>query len=262
MFPLNSNDQYIDSNGKRTNLGSVLNPGTELPEHSEADAGKVLTVGEDGTLEWDENGGAGVDIIPVETWEAMSMAEKLECGICIIQTSESGFNLGNYVNAAEYGDYLANEIETLIMSANSQTMPSGVSFVASASSVYQSNEPYKAFNQASTWGMNDCWHPTAGVPAWIAINFNEDVKVKSFRLRNRTGYIEKPSAFKLQGSDDGNDWTDIQSYEWSETGSGLSIDCTVTNPAFYSCYRIYITEVNSNYGVIAQWKFTDVEVDA
>lgn len=62
MFPLNSNDQYIDSNGKRSTLGNAIGSGggsSELPEHTSADAGKVLKVADDGSLEWDEDGGAG-----------------------------------------------------------------------------------------------------------------------------------------------------------------------------------------------------------
>lgn len=62
MFPLNSNDQYIDSNGKRSKLGDTIGSGgggSELPEHTAADAGKVLKVADDGSLEWDEDGGAG-----------------------------------------------------------------------------------------------------------------------------------------------------------------------------------------------------------
>lgn len=62
MFPLNSNNQYIDNNGKRTKLGDAIGSGgggSELPEHTAADAGKVLKVADDGSLEWDEDGGAG-----------------------------------------------------------------------------------------------------------------------------------------------------------------------------------------------------------
>lgn len=64
MFPLNSNDQYIDSNGKRSKLGDAIGSGGGgLPEHTEADAGKVLKVADDGSLEWDEDGGAGVVVL-------------------------------------------------------------------------------------------------------------------------------------------------------------------------------------------------------
>ena len=54
MFPLNSNTPYIEDSGKRARLGDVLGggSGSELPEYSEADAGKVLAVDDTGDLEW------------------------------------------------------------------------------------------------------------------------------------------------------------------------------------------------------------------
>lgn len=63
MFPLKANDPYIKATGERSTLGSVVGGGgsdtPELPEYSIADAGKVLKVADDGTLEWDESGAGG-----------------------------------------------------------------------------------------------------------------------------------------------------------------------------------------------------------
>lgn len=60
MFPLNNNDEYIDSTGKRSKLGDAMSSGeSNIPEYSESDAGKVLTVGEDGELIWDNTGSGG-----------------------------------------------------------------------------------------------------------------------------------------------------------------------------------------------------------
>lgn len=61
MFPLNSNDSYIKSTGERSTLGRVIEGGgtSPIPSHTAEDAGKVLTVGEDGSLEWDEKGAGG-----------------------------------------------------------------------------------------------------------------------------------------------------------------------------------------------------------
>lgn len=64
MFPTKSSDAYINNNGTRTTLGNKIGSGgggggTDLPEYSISDAGKVLTVGDDGELEWHETGGAG-----------------------------------------------------------------------------------------------------------------------------------------------------------------------------------------------------------
>ena len=64
MFPLKANDPYIKETGERSTLGKVVGGGSdtpELPDYSIADAGKVLKVGDDGTLEWDENGAGGGD---------------------------------------------------------------------------------------------------------------------------------------------------------------------------------------------------------
>ena len=58
MFPLNSKEAYINDNGTRTTLGAAIGSGgggggtSELPEYGIADAGKVLTVNNSGSLEW------------------------------------------------------------------------------------------------------------------------------------------------------------------------------------------------------------------
>lgn len=64
MFPTNWNDPYRKKDGTLVNmeeLGDGGGGGSELPDYSQADAGKVLTVGEDGELEWNESGAGGGD---------------------------------------------------------------------------------------------------------------------------------------------------------------------------------------------------------
>lgn len=65
MFPLKSSDAYIKENGKRSTIGKEMGSGgSDLPAHTEADAGKVLTVGDNGDLEWAESGsGGGVTVL-------------------------------------------------------------------------------------------------------------------------------------------------------------------------------------------------------
>lgn len=58
MFPLNSNLPYIKDDGTRDKLGNVIGSGggggggSDIPEHTIADAGKVLGVDDEGNLAW------------------------------------------------------------------------------------------------------------------------------------------------------------------------------------------------------------------
>ena len=64
MFPTNWNDPYRKKDGTLVNMEELGDGGggaSELPDYSQADAGKVLTVGEDGELEWNEAGAGGGD---------------------------------------------------------------------------------------------------------------------------------------------------------------------------------------------------------
>ena len=91
MFPLTSNEAYIKSTGERSTLGKELGGGSytlptasadtkggikigsglkmtgevlsadQVPAHTIAEAGKVLTVADDGSLEWDTKGAGGGD---------------------------------------------------------------------------------------------------------------------------------------------------------------------------------------------------------
>lgn len=90
MFPLNSNTPYINDTGERARLGQIIGgentlptastttkggvkigsglqmtgevlSAVQVPSYAISDAGKVLTVGEDGSLEWDTKGAGGGD---------------------------------------------------------------------------------------------------------------------------------------------------------------------------------------------------------
>lgn len=84
-----------------TMTGETLSANSQLPAHSSELAGKVLTVGDDGSLEWDENGG-GVGTISRADWDALTTAQKQSYGLIIIIDSSTGFRRGEYVNGADY----------------------------------------------------------------------------------------------------------------------------------------------------------------
>ena len=88
MFPLNSNEAYINDNGTRTTLGAAIGSGgggggtSELPEYGIADAGKVLTVANDGMLAWvtPSGGGGGSSFLRVTTPVNVSVTPGAEEG--------------------------------------------------------------------------------------------------------------------------------------------------------------------------------------
>lgn len=59
MFPINWNDVFRKKDGTLGKMEDLGGGSSDIPSHTSADAGKVLTVGEDGELEWDDAGGAG-----------------------------------------------------------------------------------------------------------------------------------------------------------------------------------------------------------
>lgn len=64
MFPIPWNKEYRKKDGTLVNIADAMSGGgggSDLPPHSSSDAGKVLTVGDDGTLEWDTRGSGGGD---------------------------------------------------------------------------------------------------------------------------------------------------------------------------------------------------------
>lgn len=64
MFPIPWNKEYRKKDGTLVKISDAMSGGgggSDLPPHSSTDAGKVLTVGEDGNLEWDTRGSGGGD---------------------------------------------------------------------------------------------------------------------------------------------------------------------------------------------------------
>lgn len=159
---------------------------------------------------------------------------------------------------------LKEMVLTLNATANDYTDLWGYRYIFTASSIYQNGanrQPYHAFNTTygDTTSGDIAWHPDSGVPQWLQVQYPSSLTIKKFRLKNRTGNVEKPNAFILQGSNDGTVFNDIQPYDWTTSGSNQTIDCVVDVPKPYIYYRIYITAVSSSpYGVIAQWRIMEV----
>lgn len=54
MFPIPWNFPLRKKNGNLVNIGDAIEEGTEIPEHTSSDEGKLLSVDENGDLEWSD----------------------------------------------------------------------------------------------------------------------------------------------------------------------------------------------------------------
>lgn len=66
MFPIPWNKAFRKKDGTVVNIADAMSGGgggSDLPPHSAADAGKVLTVGDEGELEWHEAGAGGGQVV-------------------------------------------------------------------------------------------------------------------------------------------------------------------------------------------------------
>lgn len=105
MFPLNSNDQYIDSNGKRSKLGDAIGSGGEQYELPPATAlslggvkiGNGLSVTEDGTISVSGGGGATIHVHSFPNKQVVAGGGQL--GIKVPGT----YDLTNCIMFATYG---------------------------------------------------------------------------------------------------------------------------------------------------------------
>lgn len=105
MFPLPWNKEYRKKDGSLSTLEEVMQEsgGSDIPDYTIEDAGKVLTVGDDGELVWDD---AGTPTFTRATWNSMTTEEKKTYGLVAIVDNNSGYERGEVVNGANYREYL------------------------------------------------------------------------------------------------------------------------------------------------------------
>lgn len=153
------------------------------------------------------------------------------------------------------------------LTANEMTIPDqtiiGGTYRASASSVYNTDtQPFKPFRGINAMS-NDCWHASStAVPQWLQIEFPKKACLREFTMANRAGYLESPSKFKLQGSNNGETWDDLTDIlDFAPYGAvGYVKTYPVDNDTYYNFYRWYVTASNS-YCVISWIRFDEIDVE-
>ena len=124
----------------------------------------------------------------------------------------------------------------LVPQMTSNTEPSGE---AIASSEYSEGLAYKAFN-GSNEGSWDCWHSNSENEPWIGYKFEDKIYVNKFKfvLRNDSSYYYLPAKLAIDGSNDGQNWNEIEEYTYSGLGANSVIEQYVNNNNMYQYYRI------------------------
>lgn len=117
-------------------------------------------------------------------------------------------------------------------------------YVATASSEYDSRyQAYMAFN-SQQGDAGYCWHSKGNEPiVWLQIDYGSPVKINAFRLRARSTYSgwanQMPTSFKLQGSNDGVNFTTIKEYSGiAYGGTKYETEFLLDNDVEYRYYKL------------------------
>lgn len=157
----------------------------------------------------------------------------------------------NYVSVYEFEAYeLLAILSTPTMTSNSA--PSGVA----AASRESGGAAYKAFDRVvsgSDYGWGDSSH--GGFPQWLSYAFpagTSKIVTRYGLIAANTVANRAPRDFKLQGSNNNTDWTDL------DTQSGVTFSANqqkifeFANSTAYRYYRLYVSAVSSGDEVVLQ----------
>lgn len=133
------------------------------------------------------------------------------------------------------------------MTANNAPAP----YVASADSIHSNPyQPYMAFN-SKTGDAGACWHSLLSASHWLQLDYGAPRRINSFRLKGRSTYSEwynqMPTSFKLQGSNDSVNFTDIKSFSGLSWGSSIEVDFLLDNDVEYRYYKLADMKSGSDY---------------
>ncbi|PXB01107.1 discoidin domain-containing protein [Pectobacterium carotovorum] len=140
----------------------------------------------------------------------------------------------------------------------SDDTPSG--FAISASSYDAADTaPHLAFNRISGgFASRQVWFSSTATvgrpPQWLRVDMPTATEVFRYEIAGRSdssgGFTQRPTAWKIQGSNDGLAWNDLDSrssISWSMLGEIKTFD--ISNPASYSKYRILVSAVDNGPNV-------------
>lgn len=147
-----------------------------------------------------------------------------------------------WLNAICDSTYLESVLNVKVPTMTSNTTPSGEVVYSSQNATYPA---YQAFNNntSNAWGPSD-----ATVPQWIGYKFTSNMVVHKIIIRPDANYNgSSVKDFKLQGSNDGTTYTDIQSNSCPNETTATDHSFAILNSIGYKYLRIYITSKNGSW---------------
>ena len=197
-----------------------------------------------------------------------TVAEAATAGFVYSDTPAGTYSWGTlaHVKERENPDFTANS--TLHTDYNSTYgWGDNNEWEVSAKDEFSSTYPvWNAFNKGDG-AANNNWlsgsAPSTSSPQWLKIKYPSQQVIKSYVIKARDNASPRfPTAWKLQGSNNDSDWTDIGTEQtvslWS-VASEKSFDVS-SNTTAYQYYRLRITGSresaslsNSDYVAIGQW---------
>jgi hypothetical protein len=174
------------------------------------------------------------------------------------------------------GEYGLSPIDALALHANSRTTAKHFDYesesgVALASGEFSADQgAWKAFNKlnAVQTAITPFWQIDSTTNSWVQYKHTEKRILKSWRMSSRLtdGVTRSPRRFTIEGSNDGLNWTAIDSTytasDYVPTGLGLwgDLHSTSANTTAYLYHRINITANNGNvtYTAIEELEFNTI----
>ena len=208
---------------------------------------------EDCKLQGSNNGSSWDDLHTVTGLTSLARNERSPIYEIVSPSSYSYYRLRitkrvgvkSYVDIGEVLLFEDGKLATPTMTNYSVPSTATVSASSEYSVSFKAWEAFKCdnYHNDSAW-VSDAV-PSVGTPQWLKIELTTAAQVDFYRFitRNHSDHTH-PKDFKLQGSNNDSDWTDLDS-QTGITGLGIgeaSSMYEITSPDSYSYYRLYITD--------------------
>jgi len=154
-------------------------------------------------------------------------------------------------------DWYEYEYLVPIMTANEQD-----GYVASASSYFGGHYPYYAFDRNNS--SDNKWLTSSGdvSGSWLKIELPTSQQINAFSIQTPDEGSELgrlPTSFKIQGSDDDSDWTDLVDVSDISWSNNEIKNWNNTSTTAYKYYRILISaNGGSNMVAIGNWNLVNI----